>query len=44
LFAGRAVRIVDCGNMAMEPGRYAENSVEMTAVIRRVRERGARSW
>ncbi len=41
LFAGRTVRIVDCGDVAMVPGRYDENSAATTAVIRAVLDRGA---
>ena len=41
LFAGRGVRIVDCGDVAMTPGRYAENSQAATAVIGAIIERGA---
>src|SRR6266571_9518279 len=33
LFAGRNVRLVDCGDVAMTPGRYAENSQAATAVV-----------
>jgi agmatinase len=41
LFAGRNVRIVDCGDVAMVPGRYDDNFAATTAVIRAVLERGA---
>ena len=41
LFAGRNVRIVDCGDVPMQPGRYEENAAATTAVIQRVLERGA---
>lgn len=41
LFAGRDVRIVDCGDVAMVPGRYDENNAATTAVIRAVLDRGA---
>ncbi|MGH2549354.1 MAG: agmatinase [Thermomicrobiales bacterium] len=41
LLAGRAVRIVDCGDVAMQPGQYEANSAATTAVIRRILERGA---
>jgi agmatinase len=41
LFAGRTVRIVDCGNVAMVPGRYDDNNAATTAAIRTVLDRGA---
>lgn len=41
IFNGREVRIVDCGDVAMTPGAYAENSRATTAVIRAILERGA---
>src|SRR5437879_6025173 len=41
LFAGRTVRIVDCGDVFERPGCYEENSRMATAVIRRILERGA---
>jgi agmatinase len=41
LFAGRTVRIVDCGDVAMAPGRYEDNNAATTAVIRSVLNRGA---
>ena len=41
LFAGREVRIVDCGDVAMTPGAYAENSTATTAAIRAILDRGA---
>jgi agmatinase len=40
LFAGRAVRIVDCGDVWQLPGRYEENSRMATAVIKKILERG----
>ena len=39
LFAGRAVRIVDCGDVWQLPGRYEENSRMATAVIKKILER-----
>ena len=42
LFAGRRVRIVDCGDVAMAPGRYGENSRAVTAVMRKILDREAR--
>ncbi len=33
LFAGRDVRVVDCGDVAMVPGEFAENSRRTTAVV-----------
>jgi agmatinase len=41
LFAGREVRIVDCGDVAMAPGRWAENSRVTTAAIKAILDRGA---
>ncbi len=41
LFAGRTVKIVDCGDVAMTPGRFDENLAATTAVIRAILDRGA---
>lgn len=41
VFAGRQVRIVDCGDVAMEPGAFQENNARTTAVIRTIIDRGA---
>ena len=41
LFAGRAVRIADCGDVAMAPGRWEENSRVATATIKAILDRGA---
>src|SRR5918992_2711709 len=41
LFAGRRVRIVDCGDVAMAPGRYDENSRAVTAVMGTILAPGA---
>lgn len=41
IFAGRDVRIVDCGDVAMLPGDYAGNSAKSTAVIKAILDRGA---
>lgn len=41
IFAGRNVRIVDCGDVAMMPGEYAANSQATTEVIRTILDRGA---
>jgi agmatinase len=41
LFGERAVRIVDCGDVAMIPGRLEENSQATTDVIRAILDRGA---
>ena len=41
LFAGRRVRIVDCGDVAMTAGRWDENSRATTAVIAALLDRGA---
>jgi agmatinase len=41
LFAGRDVRIVDCGDVAATPGDFAGNSRRATAVIRAILDCGA---
>lgn len=41
LFADRPVRIVDCGDVAMTPGRYAENAEATTAAVKTILDRGA---
>jgi len=41
LFAGRTVTIVDCGDVAMVPGRWEENSRTTTAAIHAILDRGA---
>ena len=41
IFAGRAVRIADCGDVAMAPGRWEENSRLATATIKAILDRGA---
>jgi agmatinase len=41
LLAGRDLRIVDCGDVAMVPGDWAGNSAATTAVIRAIRAKGA---
>ncbi len=41
ILAGRNVRIVDCGNVAMRPGQYAENASNVTQVIEAILARGA---
>lgn len=41
LFAGRDVRIVDCGDVAMEPGRFEDNQRATTEAIRAILDRGA---
>jgi agmatinase len=40
-FAGHRVLIVDCGDVAMTPGRYEENSQAATAVLGELLRRGA---
>lgn len=40
LLASRALRIVDCGDVAMRPGQYRENDRAATAVVRAIVERG----
>lgn len=41
LFAGREVRIVDCGQVAMEPGQYLENMRRVTESVQAILRRGA---
>jgi agmatinase len=41
LFAGRTVRIVDCGDVAMVPGRWDETSRATTEVVKEILARGA---
>ena len=41
LFGGRPLRIVDCGDVAMVPGAWAENGAATTATIREILRRGA---
>ena len=41
IFAGRDVRVVDCGDVAMEPGAYEANLKATTDVIASILERGA---
>ena len=41
LLAGRAVKIVDCGDVAMAPGRFEENRRATGAAIRAILDRGA---
>jgi agmatinase len=41
LLAGRAVKIVDSGDVAMMPGRWEENSRVTTATIKAILDRGA---
>jgi agmatinase len=41
LFAGRAVKIVDCGDVAMLPGDYQGNLHKSTAAIAKILQRGA---
>lgn len=41
IFAGRRVRVVDCGDVAMLPGEYARNSAATTEVIGAILDRGA---
>lgn len=41
IFAGREVRIVDCGDVAMEPGVYEANFAATTDVIKAILDRGA---
>src|ERR1700737_4533039 len=41
LLAGRPVKIVDCGDVAMVPGEWEENSRVTTATMRAILDRGA---
>jgi agmatinase len=41
LFAGREIKVVDCGDVAMVPGAFAENSSRTTAAINAILDRGA---
>ena len=41
LLNNRDIRIVDCGDVAMTPGNLAANSAATTAVIRKIRDKGA---
>src|SRR4029079_3523189 len=41
IFAGRAVRIVDCGDVAMKPGAFAGNFAATTTAINAILDRGA---
>jgi len=41
IFAGREVRIVDCGDVAMTPGDFAGNSSATTSAVKAVLDRGA---
>jgi agmatinase len=41
IFAGREVRIVDCGDVAMNPGDFAGNSAATTAAIKAILDHGA---
>ncbi len=41
IFADRNVKIVDCGDVAMAPGAYQENSERTTAAVSTILDRGA---
>jgi agmatinase len=41
LFAGREVRIVDCGDVAMKPGDFAGNAAATTTAVKAILDRGA---
>ncbi|MGI8688511.1 MAG: agmatinase, partial [Thermomicrobiales bacterium] len=41
IFAGRTVRIVDCGDVAMTPGAYEANNHTATRAIRAILDHGA---
>ena len=42
LFAGREVRIVDCGDVAMKPGDFAGNAAATTTAVKAILDRVAR--
>ena len=41
IFAGRDVRLADCGDVRMEPGRYQENFEATTEAIKKILDQGA---
>jgi len=41
IFNGKQIRIIDCGDVAMQPGEYVANSAATTEVIRAILDRGA---
>jgi agmatinase len=41
IFAGREVRIVDCGDVAMKPGDFAGNFAATTTAVKAILDRGA---
>lgn len=41
LWSGRQVRVVDCGDVAMTPGRHVENSRATAAAVRAIVDAGA---
>lgn len=41
IFAGRNVKVVDCGDVKMEPGKFDENLKATTEVIKAILDRGA---
>ncbi len=41
LFGGRPLRMVDCGDVAIAPGAWAENAAATTTTIREILRRGA---
>jgi agmatinase len=41
IFNGRQVKVVDCGDVKMSPGAYAENSRATTEVIQAILQQGA---
>jgi agmatinase len=41
LFPGRPLRLVDCGDVAMAPGRWEENTRAATEAVKQILDRGA---
>jgi agmatinase len=41
IFAGRSIKVVDCGSVDMVPGQYAENIQRTSAVYRKIIDKGA---
>ena len=41
ILAGKPIRIVDCGDIAMQPGAFAANSAATTSAIRTILDTGA---
>jgi agmatinase len=41
IFAGRDIRLVDCGDVRMEPGQYEQNFKATTTAIKKILDQGA---